>query len=284
MPEKDAKATSPRLRRSKIKVHETLASAHDVLQQDPEQRDIEYMPPREVPLNDDPDDILSHELNLEALKGKNLTRGWWSAYTGKEENDEDSELSDFEEKCKKAEVARKRVEGLNIKPTTKVPAKGTYANGPLKPPPSTVTARRAASALSSKRATSSSVPNAANPKTTSRARSALASTSAAKKPTPVLGNSRFTAAKAVSDSTIGYTKGRAVSASKRPPLSETTKLDEVVPAVPEKRTILDQILGFETLDVADEDSDPGFSATDGGLADLLGDGEPLFQLDPVEDL
>ncbi|KAF7193054.1 hypothetical protein HII31_05615, partial [Pseudocercospora fuligena] len=92
------KPTSPRLRRSKIKVHETIESAEDVLAKDPEEREIEYMAPREVPMKDDyEDDFWPNELNLDVLKGSNLGRGWFGEY-GPRKDEDDSELSDFGEK------------------------------------------------------------------------------------------------------------------------------------------------------------------------------------------
>lgn len=275
------KATSPRLRRSKIKVHESLDTAHDVLNTDPEEREIEYMAPREVPLNNDPDDILPLPMNLNALKGNNLTKGWWSEYNGKEENDEDSELSDFEEKVKKAEAERKRWDASKTKPatsklTTKVP---------LKAAPTTVRAQNAASALGSKKP---AVPSFAAPTAMAKARLAGSTVPAGRKPAPIAGNPRFAAAKAASNSTIGYSKGRSITASTRPPLSSIHSRPQAVKKVEElKRSTLDDLANFGAMDLDEEDGgDLGLGKSRSNGLDALPDNdeEDVFQLDPVEDL
>ena len=282
------KATSPRLRRSKIKVHESLDTAHDVLNTDPEEREIEYMPPREVPLNNDPDDILPLPMNMNALKGKNLTKGWWSEYNGKDENDEDSELSDFEEKVKKNEAEHKRWDAATKTKSTAQPSTSrTGTKVPLKAAPNTVRAQKAASALGSKPTTKAVGPSFAAPTAMAKARLAGSTIPAGRKPAPTTaGNPRFAAAKAASNSTIGYSKGRSVSASARPPLSSIHSRPQAAKKVEEpKRTTLDDLASFGALDLDDEDGDLGFGVRSNGLDALLdNDDEDVFQLDPVEDL
>lgn len=286
-PEDKVKGSSPRLRRSKIKVHEALDTAHDVLNTHPEERAIEYMPPREVPLNNDPDDILPLSMNLNALKGKNLTKGWWSEYSGKGENDEDSELSDFEEKVRKAEAEHKKRDAQKLKPATKPSAGRAATAGPTKFAPTTVQARKAASVLSSRHTTKAAVPSFTAPTAMAKARLAGSIMPAGRKPAPALGNSRFPAAKAASNSTIGYSKGRSVSATTRPPLSNLSSQPQAKSKVEEpNRGTLDDLAGFGTMGLDDdEDGDLGLGVNRSGLDVLLDDEEEeLFQLDPVEDL
>ncbi|KAF2141699.1 uncharacterized protein K452DRAFT_318653 [Aplosporella prunicola CBS 121167] len=69
------KSSGPRLRRAKVKVHQATPVKDPTAD---EERDIEYMPPRGVPLNDDPEDW--PPLNLSMLEGSNLTRGVYLNY------------------------------------------------------------------------------------------------------------------------------------------------------------------------------------------------------------
>ncbi|EME80380.1 uncharacterized protein MYCFIDRAFT_78121 [Pseudocercospora fijiensis CIRAD86] len=260
------KPTSPRLRRSKIKVHETIESAEDVLAKDPEERETEYMAPREVPMKDDYEDFWPNELNLDVLKGTNLTRGWWGEY-GPRKDEDDSELSDFGEKCRKLEEVQEK--GKKAKSAAK-PVSRTAA-------PPTIRAQNAASALGSK----TTVPRFAAPTTAAKARQPISSsTTTAKKPTPSLSNPRFAAAKAASNTTLGYSKGRAVSASARRPLSDIhAKRQNTASKEPEKAiTSLDELLGLK-LETAedDEDDDDPFAVPEVASEEE----EEVFQLDSV---
>ncbi|PIA90643.1 hypothetical protein CB0940_11107 [Cercospora beticola] len=273
------KATSPRLRRSKIKVHESLDTAHDVLNTDPEEREIEYMPPRGVPLNDDPDDILPHPMNLDLLKGENLTRGWWAQYS---QRDIDDEFSDLEEKIEKAEAQRKKEEVRKAKAASKPSTSRTGTAAAPKAAPSSLRAKTAASALSTK--------PIARPAPMARARLTGPATSATRKPAPASGNPRFAAAKAASNSTIGYSKGRSVSTSTRPPLSNIHSRPQAPkePAQP-KSTTLDNLLKLSALELSnghEDDDEPAPIPTNNALDALFGDEdeEEVFQLDPVQDL
>ena len=94
-------------------------------------------------------------------------------------------------------------------------------------------------------------------------------------------NPRFTAAKAASNSTIGYSKGRVVSANRRPLVN--------IHAAPkaaerkEEKTSLAELLQLGSLDINDGDDDLGSS--NNGLDVLEDDEEPeVFQLDAPQDL
>ncbi|KAL1614015.1 hypothetical protein SLS54_010085 [Diplodia seriata] len=70
------RSSGPRLRRAKVKVHQASPAvelAHDG------ERDIEYMPPQEIPLPDDPEDWPS-DMQYPQLEGENLMRGSYQVY------------------------------------------------------------------------------------------------------------------------------------------------------------------------------------------------------------
>ncbi|KAK4500192.1 hypothetical protein PRZ48_008378 [Zasmidium cellare] len=266
------KPTSPRLRRSKIKVHET---AENVLAQDPEEREIEYMPPREVPKEENYDDICPRDRDYSMFQGKNLTRGWLSEYLPKkEENGEDDELSDFAEKYQKAVEREKKELAAKKRPLS---SKGANTSG-LKAASTTIKAQHAASALSN-RTSKPSVPKFGAPSASTKARQPTTSSTATKKPIFDKGNPRFTAAKAASNSTIGYSKGRVVSAHRRP-LSDIHSKPE--PA--EEKTTFDQLLSLGSMEIADEDADLGVTSSNKGLDDLVEDEPEVFQLDPPQEI
>ncbi|KAK1030286.1 hypothetical protein LTS16_019041, partial [Friedmanniomyces endolithicus] len=99
-----AQPTSPRLRRGKVKIHTALS---DPLDNGNEEREIEYMAPRGVPLPDHPDDW-PHDRTYPQFEGENLTRGWWAEFGGEGKGvASDEEMSDFDEKVKQVE-ARQR--------------------------------------------------------------------------------------------------------------------------------------------------------------------------------
>ncbi|TKA58208.1 hypothetical protein B0A49_09889 [Cryomyces minteri] len=72
---RSVQATSPRLRRAKVKVHQAEDTTIEAQEEEPE---IEYMPPRSIPLPDYPDDI--HEMTYPMFEGANLMRGWYDVY------------------------------------------------------------------------------------------------------------------------------------------------------------------------------------------------------------
>ncbi|KXT13133.1 hypothetical protein AC579_5622 [Pseudocercospora musae] len=266
------KPTSPRLRRSKIKVHETIESAEDVLAKDPEEREVEYMAPREVPMKDDyADDFWPNELNLDVLKDSNLGRGWLGEY-GPRKDEDDSELSDFGEKCRKLEEEQAKEKKAKFAAKTK----------PRTAAPTTIRAQNAVSALGSK---TTALRFAACTTAAKSRQPTTSSSTAAKKPAPALSNPRFAAAKAASNTTLGYSKGRAVSASARRPLSDIhAKPRTAASKEPEKAiTYLDELLGLklETAEEVDDEDDP-FAVPP--MAMHEDEEEEVFQLDSVEGL
>lgn len=247
-----------------------------MLAQDPEEREIEYMPPREAPKEENYDDIWPRDRDYSMFQGSNMTRGWLSEYLPeKEDNVDDDELSDdFEEKYKKAVEREKKEAAAKKRPLT---SKGT--NTALKATPPTMRAQHAASALSSR----SSKPAAANTSTstTSAKTRQPTGTSASRKPMFDKGNPRFTAAKAASNSTIGYSKGRVVSAHRRP-LSDVHS--QPPKQEPEEKVTLDELLNLDSMEIADEDADLGSGLTNQGLDQLTEDEPEVFQLDPPEEI
>ncbi|KAK3677514.1 hypothetical protein LTR78_002364 [Recurvomyces mirabilis] len=191
------KPASPRLRRAKVKIHTATSDPLD----DDGVPDIEYMPPREVPLADYPEEDWPLDRTFPQFDGNNLTKGVWEEF-GPKDKGSDDELSDFEEKCAKAEAGKKKREEQERRPGT-------------------VKSKSAASALAKVdgQARQKVVPNFAAPTAAARAR--MPSMLAGKKTgaTSTSGNTRHTVAKAVSNTTLGYSKGRAVSATARAPLS-----------------------------------------------------------------
>jgi hypothetical protein len=261
------KPTSPRLRRSKIKVHAGELETR-VVPPGPEEREIEYMPPREIPLPDHPDDIWPHDREYPELQGKNFTRGWWAEYAPRPKDDDDD--SDFEERYRKAVAEEERRDQAEATSHT-------------------VTAKDAASALSNPSQPARRRPAASNfaaPTIAAKARQPAV----IKKPSPIDRHPRFTAAKAASNSTIGYSKGRAVSSSSMRSLGDihvrpASAVEEppVSAEVHERalRTALKLSELFITDDVDDALAFPSMVERTGeGAFDEFED----FQLDPVEEV
>ena len=255
------------------------------------------MPPREVPLPDYPDDW-PHDRTYPQFEGKNLTRGWWSEFGEQRDSDEDElgDFSEFERKLKAAEEReRKQLQQQAVKKTpTAAKSSGLQktTRDPLtSEPPQTLKAKSAASALSNPTKTTA-VPSFAAPTAAARAR--LPSVLASKKPTGAStapGNARHTAAKAASNSTLGYSKGRAVSAHARQPSSTphvgkvpATVDEDQVPTEtsPERRTALEDLFGLQDLELGEDEGDlellGGVRLTGFEEDDELRD----FQLEPVE--
>ena len=179
----------------------------------PEEQEIEYMPPREVPLPDDPEDW-PRDRTYPQLEGNNLSRGWMYHWPKKWEEDDDTEFSDFEEKIKAAEKREKAEKEKSKQQAAKKKAVSGLqktVRDPLtgKAPPQTLKSRSAASALATK--PGALLPSFAAPTAASKA-SGTFSLSSKVPAANAAGFSRHTAAKAASSSTIGYSKGRAVSA------------------------------------------------------------------------
>ncbi|KAK3718918.1 hypothetical protein LTR37_004834 [Vermiconidia calcicola] len=283
-----AKHTSPRMRRAKIKIHEAEATTAEDEEEEPE---IEYMPPREVPLPDHPDDW-PHDRTYPQFEGNNLTRGWWSEFAEQKDDDEEEQFSDFEEKLR-------RIEELNEKKKKQQAAQQankatTVQKGPMQKttrdplttkPPQTLKARSAASALSS---STKPTPPAKFAAPTTAVKSRLPSVLQFKKPAIATGNTRHTVAKVASNSTLGYSKGRAVSASKRQPLSGMFEKEAAVPeekATSNNAASLDELFGLQDVNVVDEGADDGLRGSMGEQLDEIDEedgGAAVFQLDAIE--
>lgn len=192
------KPTSPRLRRAKVKIH--TATSNPLNADEDDGPEIEYMPPREVPLPDHPDDVWPHDRKYPQFEGDNLMKGWAGAFglTGKA-YESDVDMSDYEAKLVKAETARRKREAAEKQPET-VKAKGAAA---------------ALSGAGNKKG----VPSFAAPTKATKARMpGLAVAGKKEKSAGAMAGNRHTVARAVSNTTLGYSKGRAVSASARSPL------------------------------------------------------------------
>ena len=252
-----ARQSSPRMRRAKIKVHEAeTTTAED----GEEEWEIEYMAPRGVPLPDHPDDCWPIDRTYPQFESKNLTRGWLSEFAP-HKNEDDEELSDLDEKIRKIEELnekKKRQAQQAKKASTVKPSAMVKTNrDPLTTKPAQgLSSKNAASALS----TSTKPTFGKSIKTP--APSALASK---KGPTSTIapGNSRHTAAKVASNSTLGYSKGRAVSATARKPLAGTfgkaaPSNENTGPLASASATTrvktLDELFDLDSLDLGDEPS------------------------------
>ncbi|KAH7391769.1 hypothetical protein BKA66DRAFT_412791 [Pyrenochaeta sp. MPI-SDFR-AT-0127] len=230
---------SPRLRRPKVKVH----------QPEPEQEseddvpEIEYMPPKEVPLPDDMDDYLPKDWKFPKIDNESMVRGIWQAYHNPIEDDgRTRKQREFEEEVQRerkqrdekfgrvfeAQIAKDDAEtmrylgiGMPKKEAPKLMATGTVSKRTTTGP-STMRAKSAAAALSS-----ASEPNYAAPTTAAKSRvpAGLVSSRKPMKPLAEPTASRQAAAVAASKSTIGYAQGRAGRSGPavRKPLSNVTK-------------------------------------------------------------
>ncbi|WPH03068.1 Hypothetical protein R9X50_00594200 [Acrodontium crateriforme] len=276
-----ARPTSPRMRRAKVKIHQPDLLDGDV---ESDEHDIERMPPREIPLPDYPDDW-PLDRKYPQFEGNNLTRGWITACQTTRRHED--EFAEFQEKLKKAEEIEKS-EGARAAANAKLMAVRVASTSK----PSTLKSRNAASSLTSGSKTGS-LPSFAAPTTATKAR--LPST-ITRKPTQIPqapANARHLAAKAASNTTLGYSKGRAVSASARAPLSsiyrqENEITDVVQKASPMKTpfgngTDLDNLLKLNVLSFNEEANDDDEDDDLGGVSVLPDDDElDEFRLAPVE--
>ncbi|QIX01280.1 hypothetical protein AMS68_006797 [Peltaster fructicola] len=175
------KATSPRLRRAKFQVHE---AKDDVPEPKSEEREIEIMHPREIPLPDVPDDdVWPHDRTYPQFEGANFTKGWALEFFDEEEDDFNTRMKQFEAEQDKSKI--------------------TFSSAA----PATLTSARAASALGAERGTASFA--SATSASAARSKVPLAVKKTSTKAS--LLSQRHTVAKAVSNTTIGYSKGRRVS-------------------------------------------------------------------------
>lgn len=222
---------SPRLRRPKVKVQPDVQ-----MDDEDDVPDIEYMPPKEIPLLDDYD-YLPRDWHIPKLEAG----GVWEAYhdpieedgrtklqrkfdetmeRDRKKRDEDFEKK-FNEQMEKEEADMARHFGVDIpkkavpKPALKLNQDGKKTTGI-----STLKARSAAAALSEPRRPIQAASTAA---TKSRLPTKAV---AGRKPSAVPASTRHAAAAAASRSTIGYAQGRENGANRNParkPLANVTK-------------------------------------------------------------
>ncbi|KAL5121977.1 hypothetical protein ACEQ8H_000193 [Pleosporales sp. CAS-2024a] len=221
---------SPRLRRPKVKVHQPEPA--------PESEDdvpeVEYMPPKEIPLPDDMDDYLPKDWNFPKADKQTMMRGLLQAFDNPIEDDgRPKKLREFEEglerdKKKRDEdfdkvfAAEQAAQEAEIRRYLGV--EGAKKEAPAsKRSISTVRARSAAQALSP----ASTKPSFARPTAAVKSRlpTGLVSSKKTARPLAEPTASRRAAAVAASNSTIGYAQGRAGRAAPvgRKPLSNVTK-------------------------------------------------------------
>lgn len=227
---------SPRLRRPKVKVHQAEAD----LQLEDDVPEVEYMPPKEIPLEDDMDDYLPKDWNFPKIDHESMVRGIWQAHHNPIEDDGRTRKErEFEEEYQRERKKRdEEFENVFEAQMAKDEAEARWYFGVDEPkkagpkPPaalksyttgiSTVKAKLAATALSPVSKPSYAAPTAASK---SRLPTKLVSS---KKPIKVLAQpsaSRHASAVAASKSTIGYAQGRAgrTGLVVRKPLSNVTK-------------------------------------------------------------
>lgn len=294
---RSAKHQSPRHRRGLIKVLE--AKVENEEDEEAHLPEIEHMPPRGIPLPDHPDDVWPIDRTYPQLEGANFTRGWFSEFSSKHQDSDDERdgLSDFEQKLRELETkslkeAERAAAGKASKPATRKPALQKTARDPLTAShaPSTRKSRSAASSLSQP---ASRTPSFAAPTAATKARGHMAT----KRPmasSATTANSRHTVARAASNNTLGYSKGRAVSGAARKPLSGIVGEESVggTAAAPfAGGTTLDKLLGLNLggsggEDEAGDDDDLGLGKRFAGEnSDEKEKGavahEESFQLDEV---
>lgn len=221
---------SPRLRRPKVKVQPDVqhADEHDV-------PDVEYMPPKEVPLLDDMDDYIPRDWKIPKFGPGGVD----DVYHNPLEDDGRTKLQrqfeeDLERDIKKRDEKFDRIfeeqlekhhadaaRHLGIAPPKRSVPKPSEQDAKQKPNgPSTLKAKSAAAALSGPRK-----PTDAAPAATTKSRPS-GSQVADKKFVANSSIARHAAAAAASKSTIGYAQGRENSTSRtqpRKPLSNVMK-------------------------------------------------------------
>lgn len=210
-------ATSPRLRKAKFQVHEARTES---LRVEPEEREIEYMHPREVPLPDYPDDDLwPHDRLYPQFEGANFTRGWALEFLNADEEESfDVRMKQFEAKASRQAISAKQN-----------PTRTTMDSAPA-----TFTSTRAASALSGVRG----IASFASATTSSIARAKVPASNIKATTKATTSGPRHTVAKVASNTTIGFSKGRRVSITNRASqttLHESTPWDEFEPLTAAER-------------------------------------------------
>lgn len=227
------KPVSPRLRRPKVKIHQAEAVSADAALEEP---DIEYMPPRSVPLPDYPDNL--HNLDYSAIfKRENMISDIWSGLRSpvKSEQEHEEAMAKAQKRSERQilrAIAADPILGngaSSLSPST-CDDEADVSTNRSKKGPSTLASKTAVAALSKP---APQRPRFAAPTASTKARAPL-SVQVSKKPSSVLPPSakptadvNHAAATATSRSTLGYSKGRAVSASARKPISEAHRAEVV---------------------------------------------------------
>ncbi|KAF2710511.1 hypothetical protein K504DRAFT_377139 [Pleomassaria siparia CBS 279.74] len=223
---------SPRLRRPKVKIHQP--EAHE--EEEDEVPEIEYMPPKMVPLADEMEHLPT-DWKFPMFEGQNMTRGVYSAYINPIEDDgrtkkerefeqglaRDRKKRDEEfDRIFKETMARDEAEArrrLGIESPKKAAPKGRLPPKKKMLGPSTVRSKSAAAALSPVPKPDPIAPTTMK----SRVPSSLLPSRRPAKPVMNPSTSRYAAATAASKSTIGYAQGRPTSTAARKPLSNVMK-------------------------------------------------------------
>ena len=230
---------SPRLRRPKVKVHQPEAAQES----EDDVPEVEYMPPKEIPLQDDMDEYLPKGWTMPKLSDRDMARGIWQAYHNPVEDDgRTREQRKFEEEIQRdrkkrdeqfekifaAQMAKDDAETreyYGIKPLKKEGQRLPTTSSMLRKAPtgpSTVRARSAAVALAHESKPSYAASTAA---AKSRLPTGLVLGRKGSKTPTELTAARQASAAAASKSTIGYAQGRAgrTALAPRKPLSNVIK-------------------------------------------------------------
>ncbi|KAI5245498.1 hypothetical protein E4T47_01486 [Aureobasidium subglaciale] len=244
------KTLSPRLRRQKVKIHQAESIQQ---QQDDGVPDIEYMAPRSIPLPDHPDTI--HERDYSMLSPEYATNGFWGAFgdAPDEHGVRPTERKNREMMARtdkiQQDIIRRALEADDFLSLdlTKV-RKGFEEKELQSRAPSSLSARRAVSALSRSSSTTALGPRFAAPTATAAARSRTTNTvrPMPRKPVssltaPTASSTRHATAATASRNTLGYAGGRAVSAASRRPLS-TLHDKPITPTEKRTRTVLENLM------------------------------------------
>jgi len=208
-PQSVQKPLSPRLRRARVKIHQAEPETSDATETANAEPEIEYMPPRSVPLPDYPSPEDLPPLDYARIFDPETMFAQMAAYHADPLVDDngtrlsDRKLAQLRDESDRA-IEREISQGLARDPYMR------QASSLLNPPPATLNSRSAASALARP---TSAVPGFAAPTAATRARKNVQSNERG------AAGGAHAAAAAASRSTLGYSKGRSVSASKRPGLS-----------------------------------------------------------------
>jgi hypothetical protein len=221
---------SPRLRRPKVKVHQ----AEDQVEQEDNVPDIEYMPPREIPLPDNLDeDMPPINWDFPQFKGENMMRGADEIYINPVEDDGRTRNQRLVDEA--MERMKKQAEEEHDRHVAKIAADEdahlheVFGGGmPKKSAPQSQLPKRTVAAPSTIKARSAAAALSAAPKASYAAPTAAAKSKGllpgkkATKSAIAPSATRHAAATAASKSTIGYAQGRP-AANARKPLSSIAR-------------------------------------------------------------